>query len=441
MNLYAFLTTAGLLLQCLGLYAIWLDRWNIPAHLQVGFAVTAFVVPGLFTDVLESAPVGISEVYLYIQLFGGLSFVIGVLFSKFSNKPLQLFEQKCGHLLSVTSDRVISQRVFLVAAFSAAGLIVSFFIMGFVPAFADEPLVAKNFKGDYQEMYYRAAWLYRLAYNIAIPIVPVVLSTWWSTKKASHLFLGVLLVLLLIATLTRGPALTGVIIFIGLLSAYHRRMTGPYILSLILIFGLGSAANYAIAKIFDIQLLLNRYESLSFADVIRAGAPDIDDHFNLLSNFLVDTPYTYGRTFVGGLVPYSYKWNPSAWTLLVANPTVDDISDIASGGFRVPVAMWGFLSFSWFGVVAVPFLSGLLIGFAGRLMKHRLPTATLPQAAVLMSLFSTLFTQASEFYAMSIHHIPAIAMSLYLAMGPKIIRLKQFQPADVGALERGHNAI
>lgn len=411
------LVALALLIQYAGLYAVWANRWNIPTHFQFGFSITAFVIPALFTDSVRQASPDAVDLYVLINVIGGLFFLVGLLCSRFARRPLQIFDRQIARYLATTPTQALERRVFWLAAFAVLGFLYSYSRMGFVPMFADNPFAAKQFKGEYQEAYHRAAWVFRFSFAVAVAVVPVALAVWWRSRRPIYLALSVSLVLLLISTLARASALNGVILFLGAVCAYHRRFNGLFFLGVVGLFGVGSAAYYIMGILFDIPLITARYDGLSIAEVLATGAPDIADHLMLLESFLNRPEYTLGRTFLGGLVPFNFKWNPSVWTLMVANPSADDISDVVSGGLRLPVSLWGYVSFGWIGCAALPLLSGLILGMAGRAVRHHIETLGIVHAVVLLVVFNTLMTQAANFYFVSIHNLPSIAVALYLCFG------------------------
>ena len=134
-----------------------------------------------------------------------------------------------------------------------------------------------------------------------------------------------------------------------------------------------------------------------------------------------DHDLTYGLTFVGGLVPGNFRFNPSVFTLAIVNGS-SDVSDVASGGLRMPPSVAGFMAFSWLGAVLVPFVSGLLTGhFVHRL--RRLPRENLAQHVAGLLWYQVCASFLINFYAMSYQGL--IAMLLFFYLVP-----------DIGALAR-----
>jgi len=94
-----FITVTALTLQMIGTYLVWPSRWNVPAHAALGFCVTAYVFPGLATDIWESFDARTNLMYAQINVLGALSMVAGLfvgfrlnLFVGFRPRLLRLFQ-------------------------------------------------------------------------------------------------------------------------------------------------------------------------------------------------------------------------------------------------------------------------------------------------------------------------------------------------------------
>jgi hypothetical protein len=411
------LTVAALAVQVLGSYVIWPNRWNIPAHLNLGFCVTAYFVPGLGTDVWDLFDDRTNLIYSQINILGALALVGGLLvgsrvglFDGSRTTFMRLYES--GRLRVAAMER--TQWVALVAVI---GMIAAYRIMGFVPMFAEDPFSAKQFKNEYFEPYYRAAYLFRSSFSILVVVIPLLLTIWWVRGKSlKPLLLSVAAVALIAVSLARQSFALGIITFMGILATRSARAFRWFMIFNALIFPLGSAAYLLLGLLTGVERFTSIYSVDSIADVVSSGAPDIYDQLNFLNGFQDVNNFTYGRTFFGGLVPGNFVWNPSVWSLTYDNLGAD-ISDLVSGGLRFTTALWGYCSFGWGGVVLVPFFSGLLNGSMIRVLKSLPLSSSLMASAFVMSIYMTLGHQLSEFYLLSIHAIPSIACALFLAYG------------------------
>jgi len=75
----ATIAVTALCLQMIAPYLIWRSRWNVPAHINLGFCVTAYIVPGLLTDVWSQTTPRIVDLYTTINAIGAVALVAGLL--------------------------------------------------------------------------------------------------------------------------------------------------------------------------------------------------------------------------------------------------------------------------------------------------------------------------------------------------------------------------
>lgn len=69
--------------------------------------------------------------------------------------------------------------------------------------------------------------------------------------------------------------------------------------------------------------------------------------------------YTYGTNLFGGLLPYHSEYNLSVLTLEVIGAKA---GEVASGGFRLPLPLIGYISFGWIGIVLITGISSFFAG-------------------------------------------------------------------------------
>lgn len=412
------LIVIALVTQLLAPYLFFFRRWNIPAHMSLGFCVTAYIIPGLFTDVWSVVSDETVIYYFYINFLGALCLVIGMGIG-YVSPCYRWVSQKLSYLSSPNLNiEEIEKRAIRFALVGTLGITLAYMIMGFVPMFAENPLAAKQFKGEYFEAYHRAAALFRFSFSIIVATLPIILTIWWVEKKRSLLFLASLMIFLLLISLARSSSLIGLITFAGIIAARKRSTTVLYIFVLAVIFPVGSAGYYLLGLLTGIEKFSSIYALDSIASVVASGSPDIADQLIFLEGFMRNTPFSFGRTFFGGLMPNNYMWNPSVWTLTYDN-VGQDISNIVSGGLRLTVAEWGYASFGWVGVVMVPCISGFISGIFLRVLNRFNFKGPLISSTLILMLYITLGGAVSSFYALSIHSIPAIVCTLYICFGFK----------------------
>lgn len=413
----AFLAVLALTLQMTAPYLVWPSRWNVPAHINLGFCVTAYIVPGLLTDVWSQTTPRIVDLYTTINVLGALALMAGMLLGA-QIRPARSVRQRLLPIFDTSGRqrRQLSSRVETITVVGIVGMVLAYLIMGFVPMFAEDPLTAKQFKGEYFEPYYRAAYLFRFSFSTLVACLPIVLTNWWSSGRRKSLLLGLSAAALITISLARASSAMGIITFIGFLAARRKTWSMYYLLFVALIFPLGSAGYLLLGILTGIESLTSVYSVDSVFDIVASGAPDIVDQLLFLEGFYDLNYFTYGRTFFGGLIPGNYMWNPSVWTLTY-DALGSDISETVSGGLRLSVALWGYASFGWVGVVLVPLFSGMISGHLLRILRSLPHRKSLLGSALVLTLYMTLGKQMTEFYFLSIHSLPSIACALLLCFG------------------------
>lgn len=391
-----------------GTYIIWFSRYNIPNHLMLGLLFVAYFVPLFLTDVLSQFQPDLVSLYTYILTLGSFFYVLGLIFGHrffrlenivkrptfFSSSLEEFMRHRYGFLVWLT-------------IFSLVAMALSWVYIGTVPMFAEDPFSAKFFKGEYYEAYSRVAIPYRLSQTIQITLFPILVALWFLTRRKILLFLFLTIMVFFALALTRSLVFSGIFTLVALYATRKKRYVFAFIFIHVFVFGIGSAIYYLIGLFFgsDAFGVINA-AGADIWTVTAAGSPDITDQLSLLQAFEEHGTYTLGRTFFGGLVPGQFYWNPSAWSLYLANNT-DDITEVASGGFRVPVAMWGYFSFGWLGVVMLPFLSGMLLGASTRYIQGLISYKNIFTSILALSFYTVILSFFWNFHLMSMYALPA----------------------------------
>lgn len=419
-----------LVLSLIGLSAIsyvaWPSRWNVLAHAQVAFGIVAFVLPVLVLKVQYDFPPHVVDLYSKTIMLGFLCSLPGAIVGawlasvKWRGHPPRTASLSIGPTKVSVPDEgdfndrrnVVNRRVELAVLASLFGLAICFVVMGFLPALADNPFAAKFFKGSYAEPYSRVAPLYRLVTTFLALLTPIVTVYAWRRRDVRWILYLCLSLVGLLLTLQRGPALTGILLFVGILIAASRRSMIPYFLALLGVYVAGSGFYYVLGLlgIGEYSNLVNG--STSLVENITAGAPDVLDQLTFLQSWQGNPEFTYGRTFLGGLVPGNFEWNPSVWSLHITNPSAA-ITSINSGGYRLPAPVWGMVSFSWPGVVAVSFISGVLIGVVTGIAKRRVKVPDLEVSVLRYVVYSAVLACAN-FYVLGYLDIISLFLMWYI---------------------------
>ena len=335
-------------------------------HLAVGGSFVSIVVPALIIGVQDEYPDDIVALYTRIVTIGALAYLAGIFVGFKHGKGVQtnftydvidpvLYEER---VVRITKILMLS---------GILGLTISYMVMGFVPMFAENPIGAKLFRGPYQEPYSRVSILYRASFYIVSTIMPIACIVWYKNRSRIFLFLILAVLLLMAVSLQRSGAFMGIVLAFAIVMSLKSRF--HFIVLMVLLISV-----FVFSAFFYFVIGINTYSSdVSVWQIISAGTPDISDHLDFLNHFDQNPVWTYGRTIYGGLIPGHYEWNPAVYTLVMVNPGAD-INDIGSGGLRLPLPMWGYVSFGYPGVLLFPLLTGILGGFFLQILKQMFTT-------------------------------------------------------------------
>jgi hypothetical protein len=397
----------------IGTYLVWPSRWNIPAHINVGFVLTAYVVAGLLTDSLKPFPPSLVEFFQMIMVVGAGAFVIGMVIGaalphfKILAIPFSFASLDESELITFVSRRVI-----WLGLISIAGIAISFRIMGFIPMFAEDPLVAKYLRGSYQDTYRQVAVLYRGSEQVIVVTLPLVLILFYTTRRLVFATIGLTQMALMSLTLIRGYFGFPLMLAGGVIAVYRGSKT-IFVYMLIVVFSVAvaSASSYYIWKAFFPQDAANF--GTSVWDEIASGTPDISDNLTFLRAFEEHREWTYGRTFIGGLVPFHYRWNPAIWSLRVEADDPDlDANEVLSGGLRLPPPVVGYAAFGWPGVVLVSLLSGLAAGYMATFARANVGLGSPLRTTVVLGIYNIIGFEFVNFYMTSIYAVFAVCIML-----------------------------
>lgn len=417
----------------LGTYFIWFDKRNVINHLNLGFCVVAYIIPSSILDFSTFASPATIDLYLYLNILGAIFFIGGLYLGHNWKKIGYVNNVVQFSFVQNTLDRPQSaMKILKISTFvycmCAILMLLCFFYMGVAPMFAADPYAAKQFKGIYQVKYQDVALFYRTSKQFVQFLLPFLIIDFYYRKKifiALMILFGMTLVFI---SLSRAEALTGFLLTLAIIFSLTKsnKFFFTYIVLIVIVYSLGSSFWVLATILFPNSGFSTVLENQSISNAIVSGAPDIIDHLTFLETFRnTHTDFSYGMTFIGGLVPFNFKWNPSVWTLRVLNET-NDISDIASGGLRLPISMWGYVSFGWIGAALVPFFSAFFIGYIVKKIKRILIQVT-PTFQGFITYYFVIFLYLNigivftDFYRLSIYFLPAFIFYFFIK---KMIRRK-----------------
>ncbi|TFB65708.1 hypothetical protein E3N85_11515 [Cryobacterium sp. Hz9] len=412
----ADLRPALLCLSLLGIsavsYVAWPSRWNILAHTQLAFGIVAYIIPLLLLGGGRSVPEASLTLYTSIMVVGfGFSVLGTIIGSQIAAHPRN---SRVITAVLIPSTRVrhdIPRRVVWVALVSVIGLLTAFLVMGFVPALAADPFAAKFFRGAYAASYAPVAPLYRGTTSALTVLLPLLTMYAIWRRRPLWIVLFLTAVALLLLTLQREPAVSGILLFIGVLVALRSRGMLLYFLGIVAVYFAGSASYFVFAALgianFSAGVTTN---PVGLLESVAAGAPDVADQFIFLDSWLRNPVFAHGLTFMGGLVPGNFQWNPSVWSLAVTNPGAD-VTAINSGGFRLPGPLWGYVNLGWAGAAGVGLLFGLITGYLARTVSVSIARQTAllvgenkhgrESAVLTFIVYAALVDCLTQFYALS----------------------------------------
>ncbi|MEV8134282.1 hypothetical protein [Microbacterium aurantiacum] len=383
-------------------YVVWLNRWNIVAHTALAFSIVAYIIPIVFLNQMDGLSSAAIDLYYQVMAAGLLFGVIGVLLGAAAGGSYNV--EKLRAAADFESDAVrakIRKRVMILGALSVAGVFVAFLGMGFIPMLTPDPLTAKFFRGAYAAAYQPVAPLYRGATSILAVILPVIFLYAVKLKSFRAAAVAATATLALFLGLMREPAVSGVLLLLGVYMAVRRKPWFGYFLLLVGGYFVGGALYYLLALIG-----IGGFEgspgaqTTNLLEQAAAGAPDIRDHITFLTAWLQRPEFSYGLTWFGGLIPGNSPFNPSVWSLRVVNPT-QDITAIASGGLRLPPPIWGMVSFGWAGVIVVSLLTGFIQGYLANVAKRVMPSRSIEISLYWLVIYVALVEVLPAFFRFS----------------------------------------
>jgi hypothetical protein len=382
----------------------WPGRFNVAWTTQAAFFMTAYLLPLALLDFdLFSDRITIENLTL-LNSIGAISIVVGIFIGKsISSKkpaPIDFYPD----LRFIARNPLAEKRVAAVLTIGALGMTLCFAWMGMVPALADDPFSAKFFKGPYKEKYDQVAIIYRLSQFAVITVLPLAMAYGIERRRPATIATAVFAMSILAVSLTRAPVLEGAVLIAAIKMAESRNRFLIFIIGSILIYILGSAI-YALIG-------LTQSEE-SFLQEAAAGAPDILDHLSFLGQFDLQKNITYGMTFIGGLIPGNFEFNPAVFSLAISNPFTDP-ADSPSGGFRMPPSIWGFTAFGYYGASIVCLISGIFIGRSTKLLKKIKTARTLREKVAIALWFKIIILFIANFYAMFYFGVLSIIIFIYL---------------------------
>lgn len=388
-----------------GTLLIWPSRKNLIAWLALPFFVVAYVIPLAVVDYHERASDAAIELLTGINLMGALGFLVGIVLGGHFMAERAPRASRCW-VPPLNSSGFSNGLIFKVMLLSCLLMSACFAWMGMVPLFADDPFLAKFFRGEYKEKYDQISTFYRFSQAVITTILPIAMSLCIERRSRRLVLVVGWAVLLLAVSLNRGSVVYGAVMLTAAWASRRRARLFWFLVVTTLIYCLGSSVY--------VVLGLSTTDDFNLLAEIARGAPDVADHLAFLDAFNPARDLSYGLTFVGGLIPGNFYFNPSVFTLAIVNGGAD-VSEIASGGFRLPPSVSGYMAFAWPGAFLVPLLSGAATGYFTRLLRS-LPTRSLTEHVSALVWFQIYASFWIMFYAMPYAALVSMAILMFVSM-------------------------
>jgi hypothetical protein len=305
----------------------------------------------------------------------------------------------------------------------AAAFIGAFYLLsGIIPAFAENPLVAKYFGGEYtaraapyMPLFRGGMVLYQVGVLVGILLLPSRVNVGRFMMFLLLALLGCAAVLALLS-LRRGvaaqPILEGLLILLVIRGRLGWVIVG--VGAYLLVFTFGSAVNQILFYMLGLRTEVG-------LDAIIKGLSDIYDLWWFMDAYDKAGPEpTMGMTVFGGLVPYDFRWNPANYTKWIIGADLNT----GSGGFRLPMSVWGYDAFRYPGLVLWSAVDGFTIvvqAFLFRLVAEKGGSRYV--LAINIITYKAVFLICNNLLQWKIDDLLVIILFLMLRLAPAMTRL------------------
>ncbi len=334
-------------------FCAWRSLRNIPFLMQLPWILIAYIGGSivLMPEAIGLYALDANRLWLQISILMVFNIIFGLVYMLVWFRPprLQVLPSAMA-LAEAAANRPtykfsnIVMTVYIVGLMLLAG---GFGAAGFVPAFSADPYSAKYLAGIYGEMARPYLQFIRLGLDIFEALTPLAIFCMLDAKLARRIFFGAIVMLYLLAitlSLRRALVVTAILpCFLAFFMAWRGgRGFGAAVALYLAIFILGSSISPIV-----LYLMSGGHTDLDLTAPIR-GATDLSDMSWFWDQWHIrHWPFSLGRTVVGGAIPYHFEWNISVLTKLVVGA---DPETAATGGFRLPWGIQGYISFGWIGV-------------------------------------------------------------------------------------------
>lgn len=393
---------------------MWPSKWNIPAHLGLAFSIVAYVIPIVFAGSLSKFPADVASHLLTIMAVGSLAYLYGLALSYVSSPARR--GQKTTELGDPYHKRrtaIDPTRLLTITTIGICLALAAISAMGFVALFADDPMSAKYFRGAYASAYQPVAIPFRLGTSILTATLPLCILQAHREKRLRWFVLSIISLLILLATLQRGPLATGILMLLVVFLVRNNHTISAIVFAILSY--VAGGLYYSLMRSLGLLTSTTSAANNSLFQTIATTVPDAADAADFLERWLSQgSPLTNGLTFLGGLVPGNYRWNPGVWSITLGDLDYD-IQSASTGGLRLPVQIWGEVSFGTVGIIFLPTLVGFVIGRLIRDFRNRVDTDSGSQTLIELVRYNALASVLGGFYILSYVDVIQLTVILWIS--------------------------
>lgn len=410
-------------------FFVWPSIRNVPFVLSIPFVVIAVGWGAFYYTSQYIASMGLNqgaaELFIMILSIGaGVTCLAAVATIRSLTAPRGLamlngllvdnVNRGAGLLLAIAAMLMLSGAVVAIGGF--------YLLSGIVPAFAANPLVAKYFAGEYTARAAPYMPLFRggmVLYQVGALVGVLLLSGRANIGRIMLILLVVLLgcaALLAMLSLRRGVAAQPIIEGLMILLLVRGRIgwvcigVAVYLIA----FTFGSAANQILLYALGVK------NEVGF-DAIIKGLSDVHDIWWFMDAYhKAEPPETMGMTVFGGLVPYDFPYNPGNYTKWMIGADLNT----GSGGFRLPMSVWGYDAFGYPGLVLWSTVEGFTVVVQALLFRLVAEKGGGRYVlAINIITYKAVFTICSNLLQWKIDDVLVIILFLMLRLAPAMTRM------------------
>ena len=410
-------------------FFVWPNIRNVPFILSVPFVVIAVGWGSFYWTSQYVAASGMeqgaAESFIAILSIGAAVTCLAAVatvralaaprgFAVFNGLMIDSVNRGAGLLLFIAAVLMLAGAAVFIGGF--------YMLSGIIPAFAENPLVAKYFAGEYtaraapyMPLFRGGMVLYQVGVLVGILLLPSRLNV---GRMMMFVLVGLLgfAVVLALLSLRRGvaaqPILEGLLILLVVRARLGWIIVGVAVY--LTVFTFGSAANQILVYVLGLKNEVG-------LDAIIKGLSDIHDILWFVDAYhKAGPPPTMGMTVFGGLVPYDFRWNPGNYTKWIIGADLNT----GSGGFRLPMSLWGYDAFGYAGLVLWSAVDGFAIviqAFLFRLVVEKGGNRYV--LAINVITYKAVFLICNNLLQWKIDDLLVIILFLMLRLAPAMTRM------------------